>query len=821
MVRIVVLFLALLATGLHAQNQTSGPWTYTVSNGEATVVSYSGAGGTINIPSVLNTIPVKAIGLGAAVFGDFAEKTTISIPAGVTNIGSWAFYDCWNLEGVSIPGSVTVIGDGAFYACTSLTTINLPAGVTSIGEQAFMECSNLTSVSLPNTLTSVGHSVFYGCSSLGSITIPGSLANIEALSFSNCSNLVSVTIADGVTSIGFAAFSNCTRLASLSIASSVTSIGGQAFAGCTSLNIASATSGNFSYQVSGGEASIVGFSEEIFAGGSHTIPSEIYGIPVTKIGDGSNSLVGWSTPEPLFITISEGVTSIMPYAFRNSSNLRGIQIPNTVTNIGGDAFKNCVGLTSIILPSDLEELGNYTYLNWGGQFDGCTSLTNVTLPTNLTLIGGGVFARCSSLSQIQIPAGVTNIGSGAFEFAGLTNIPTKADGSACVEWINPLVFRGCRFTNLVIPSNVTVIGGEAFADCPDLTNVVIPNGFTGRLIGTFRGCTNLVSVTFGSPSEIGDSCFAGTRLTDLVIPNTVTNIGSSAFRVCRYLTNITIPGSVTNIGDYAFSFCENLKSINIPTSVKSVGTGAFANCLYLTNVAMAGGVTNVGWGSFSNCVRLRDISLPSSVQTVRSLAFSGCVSLTNLTIPNPAALIETGAFNNCNQLVLSLPPQYLAGTNLSSFGISGAKAGDSFVRSLADFLATNPVFIGNLAQAILAASNNYGLATQAKTQTEISAATASLASKEELTNALAQSRTDGINSVLSNPNLWTLYTTNQISAMAVGDLVLTRTNNGSFILNYDIEQSEDLVNWYPYQGFAMPLTNLPVNKAFVRIKAKQ
>jgi len=119
-------------------------------------------------------------------------------------------------------------------------------------------------------------------------------------------------------------------------------------------------------------------------------------------------------------------------------------------------------------------------------------------------------------------------------------------------------------------------------------------------------------------------------------------------------------------------------------------------------------------------------------------------------------------------------------------------------------LASNTNFVSGLTQTILSTSNSYGLA-----------------SRTELIQALAESRADGVNSVLNNPNQWTLYTTNQISAMAIGDLVLTRTNNGSFVLNYDIEQSEDLVNWYPYQGFAMPLTNLPTNKAFVRIKAKQ
>jgi len=116
-----------------------------------------------------------------------------------------------------------------------------------------------------------------------------------------------------------------------------------------------------------------------------------------------------------------------------------------------------------------------------------------------------------------------------------------------------------------------------------------------------------------------------------------------------------------------------------------------------------------------------------------------------------------------------------------------------------------PLALANaVAGAVLSSSNNLGLVSQST-----------------LSNALAQSRTDGINSVLSNPNLWTLYTTSQIQGMAIGDLVLTRTNGGGFVLNYDIEQSEDLVNWTPYQGFAMPLTNLPTNKAFVRIKAKQ
>ena len=81
-------------------------------------------------------------------------------------------------------------------------------------------------------------------------------------------------------------------------------------------------------------------------------------------------------------------------------------------------------------------------------------------------------------------------------------------------------------------------------------------------------------------------------------------------------------------------------------------------------------------------------------------------------------------------------------------------------------------------------------------------------------------RVNGRNDVINSPNSYDLYTTSQIQNMAIGDLVLTKNPNGSFNLNYDIEQSNDLQNWTTYQALSLPLTGLPTDKAFVRIKAK-
>ncbi len=66
-----------------------------------------------------------------------------------------------------------------------------------------------------------------------------------------------------------------------------------------------------------------------------------------------------------------------------------------------------------------------------------------------------------------------------------------------------------------------------------------------------------------------------------------------------------------------------------------------------------------------------------------------------------------------------------------------------------------------------------------------------------------------------------LYLATQMQAMAIGDLVLTKDVGGTFTLNYDIEQSADLQTWTTYAPLSLPLTGLPTDKAFVRIKAKQ
>ena len=288
------------------------------------------------------------------------------------------------------------------------------------------------------------------------------------------------------------------------------------------------------------------------------------------------------------------------------------------------------------------------------------------------------------------------------------------------------------------------------------------------------------------------------------IPNTidgypVTKIGNNAYQAAYDLSGVIIPDNVTSIGASAFGSCYNLKSVSLGNNLTTIGEGAFVG------------------------TKISTISFPTSLTTIGTHAFSGIDTLTSVRIPRNAE-VQDYAFQLCQNLVVVVPPE-VSYTSYSFYNVKSVVYLTSDLISELTFeltndpsfintLANNDAFVTAVANKIKGTEGNYGIATQGL----VSNVTGNLATKTELTSALTESRTAGVNSVLSNPNLWTLYTTSQIQNMAVGDLVLTRRVSGGFVLNYDIEQSTDLQNWTPYQELSLPLTGLPTDKAFVRIK---
>ncbi len=156
---------------------------------------------------------------------------------------------------------------------------------------------------------------------------------------------------------------------------------------------------------------------------------------------------------------------------------------------------------------------------------------------------------------------------------------------------------------------------------------------------------------------IGYSAFYKSGITSVIIPNSVTSIGSHAFSNCDNLSEIDIPNSVTSIGDYAFSNCDNLSEIDIPNSVTSIGDYAFSSCDNLSEIDIPNSVTSIGDYAFSNCALLSKIKLSDKLTNIAYSAFAGCNNLSSITIPSSVEDIDDHALECPKEMI------FLEGTN--------------------------------------------------------------------------------------------------------------------------------------------------------------
>ena len=390
------------------------------------------------------------------------------------------------------------------------------------------------------------------------------------------------------------------------------------------------------------------------------------------------------------------VTCQHKWSSDNYSYLTTALIPETVTyngttysvtSIGYRTFASCSGLTSITIPNSVTSIG-------GSAFSGCSGLTSVIIPNSVTSIGDNAFYYCSGLTSVTIPNSVTSIGSSAFYYcSGLTSV--------------------------TIPNSVTSIGNYAFSDCSGLTSITIGNSVTSIGNYAFSDCSGLISVTINSDAIVDKSYsedanishIFGSQVTEYIIGDNVTSIGSSAFRGCSGLTSVTIGNSVTSIGGSAFRGCSGLTSVvvekgnsfydsrencnaiietasntlifgsnntNIPNSVTSIGNNAFSDCSGLTSITIPNNLTSIGSSAFSGCSGLTSVvwnaknvadfssysdaafynirsnitsfTFGDSVQHIPACLCYGMEKLTSITIQNSVTSIGSSAFSGCSGL---------------------------------------------------------------------------------------------------------------------------------------------------------------------------
>ena len=453
--------------------------------------------------------------------------------------------------------------------------------------------TNETDITIPSVyqglpVVGIADEAFYGNSNIFTVEIPASVTSIDDYAFYECISLTNVAFGEHsqLTYIGSGAFYRCNSLTSITIPDSVTLINGGAFVLCDCL------------------AEVYNYSSLNIIKGSRD-----YGYV------GFYALDIYTTNDPSKLKNNGGlIIHSNGTLVKCIGTATEITIPDSVTSIGDYAFYRNSSLTSLTFGenSQLTSIGDYAFYE-------CTSLTNVAFGehSQLTYIGSEAFYRCNSLTSITIPDSVI--------------------------WINSSAFNRCEGLTSVIFEDTTNWSMSINGDLIDVTDVASNAKDLKTYVNDWYKADENGFAIANNGDEIVLRKYFGTA-TEVVIPDNVTTIYSTAFYFCDNLTSITIPASVMGIAaGTAFYRCNNLT--NIIVDENNPNFKSIDGNLYTKNgkslIKYAAGktestfnipdsVTDISRGAFDGCSNLSSITIPASVTNIWGDAFNLCTSLTNV-----------------------------------------------------------------------------------------------------------------------------------------------------------------------------------------------
>ena len=238
--------------------------------------------------------------------------------------------------------------------------------------------------------------------------------------------------------------------------------------------------------------------------------------------------------------------------------------------------------------------------------NGQKTIKEITLPENLKIIPSYAFNGCQRLAKVNA-AGVERIENYAFNSCyNLADFDISK-----VAYIGSYAFNTCSmFAPTVLSDALQTLGSNAFAGTA-ITEIAVPQTITALENNVFSSCKQLQKVTL-SPTlrTIGSSTFENcTALSEMVVPEAVTSIGNNAFSGCSALSSITMPETLTKIGSYAFSGCSALTELTIPSSVEDFSYSTLQNCSGLLAVKCKAIVPPLATGSFTSGIDLNHCTL--------------------------------------------------------------------------------------------------------------------------------------------------------------------------------------------------------------------
>jgi hypothetical protein len=191
--------------------------------------------------------------------------------------------------------------------------------------------------------------------------------------------------------------------------------------------------------------------------------------------------------------------------------------------------------------------------------------------------------------------------------------------------------------------------GHARVNTDRLVGILLPDSLTAIGSAAFAACNSLVSIDLPAGlTSIGYEAFLGCSfLASIELPAGLTSIGDEAFQECSSLASIELPAGLTSIGDGAFYRCSSLASIELPAGLTSIGVEVFTGCMSLTSVDLPAGLARIGDRAFWDCTSLASVELPAGLTSIGQDAFANCPSLASVELPAGLTSIGFNAFSNC------------------------------------------------------------------------------------------------------------------------------------------------------------------------------
>ena len=706
-------------------------------------------------------LPDTITTMGSHCFSSCERLPSMTLPSSLTYLGIGVFANDYNLTSITLPEGLITIDQNAFNN-SGLTSLSIPSSVVNISSNSFLQSSSLTSITVdPNNITydsrnncnciieTSTNTIIFGCNNS---TIPNTVVAIGNAAFAYFPGITSISIPASVSSIDRTSFMGCPSISTITVDAN-----NQYYNDGNGSNCIIETATNT--LVKGGKNTII--PNTVVSIGGYAFDN-ISGLTSIDIPIGVLS-IGWAAfnccSDLTSIDLPEGLTTIYEYAFAYCYKLHSVNLPNSLTTIKYGAFTECT-FPSLTIPANVSSIEGYAFngvilsVDFLGTtpptlqnnvFDntavmfvpaGCKSIYQAAWPDYsskirehdndeyLSILARGISTEAvlynSNSESIYIPV-CDNIetkyygGFTGFELNEITNFGgnyelkislVSIDAHALTSWtrIEESAFNGYReLTSFILPSGLTNIGQQSFANCTKLRNITIPATILSMRWYAFDNCPSLSYMEFEGttpPSSYpSGSAVFGSYVPAIYVPSGSVSTYQSASAWSQYSSYIS-EKPATPLTDYLRIDANNSSASVIFTNAnndtytwnlsaginyytgtelgfalneitgltKNTGNILYVDASKLTSWTTAANsafssrgnlysfifpdtMTTMGDNVFSDCGRLETIHLSNSITTIGNSAINSLESLLSITIPSTLTSAGNGFLTGCTNMI--------------------------------------------------------------------------------------------------------------------------------------------------------------------------